>query len=226
MTLPGIIGEAEGTAGAMLIERVLQDVLRRGFYELKRDTSIVDDLFYKLRLATRNDIKEYLEEHDTTVYLNFPKETFKYPLLAIVNASDDESEGLDALGDHFGGAPYLGGETAGYYLGHGLNSRYNIFCLAGRDSNAVLWLYYLAKAVLMINRETLDSHGLYNVMMSGQDVSFKEDLLPEFSFARLLTVSCVNYFAVQVTQRVASKLIVNTFTQQSGSVELDPLVEE
>lgn len=226
MTAPEIIGEAEGTVGVMLLERVLQDVFRKGFYELKQDPSLVDEMFYKLRAATRADIKDYLSEHNVAVYLNFPKETFTYPLLAIVNSGDNESEGLDALGDHFGHAEYLGGQTANYYMGHGLNSSYSVYCLAGRDSNAVLWLYYLAKAVLLLNRDTLDSHGMHNMMLNGQDITFREDLLPEFSFARLLTVSCVNYFAVQVTERVASKLIVRTYTQQPGETEVNVLVEE
>ena len=225
MTAPEIISEASGTVGTMLIERVLQDVLRKGFYELKLDPSLVDELFYKLRDVTRADIKDYLSAHNTAVHLNFPKDTITFPMLAVLNAGDNESEGLDALGDHFGHAEYLGGQSANYFLGHGLNSQYHVYCLAGRDSNAVLWLYYLAKAILLLNRDTLDSHGIHNMMMSGQDISFREDLLPEFSFARLLTVSCVNYFAVQMTQRVASKLIVRTFTQQPGSTGTNSLDE-
>jgi len=199
--------------GAMLPERVLYEIMKAGWAALKLDPSLVDDLLYKLDEATRDDIKAYLTTHTVTVRQNFPKDDITFPIVVVTNGTDDENAGQDVLGDYMH-TDFDGGLSTGTLtLGHALDSTYNIYCLAGKDSNAVLWLYYLSRALMMINYPEFDKHGIHNALMSGRDVTLREDLFPEFTFARMLTLRCLNYFAVRVTERVANSLVVRVFTE-------------
>lgn len=201
----------EHQSGLMVPERVIQDLLKVGFVNLKTDLSIVDDLFFKYDKATRTDIKQFLTGNNFPVRLNFPKDDFVFPLLAVVNASDVEEPTLDMLGDYATTEFDTAGTTAYITLGHCLKSEYQIFCLAGKDSNAALWLYYLAKAILVLNFKTLNVHGMHNIIYSGRDITLREDLFPELTYSRMLSLSCDNYFTLQATEKVANKLVVQVF---------------
>lgn len=205
--------------GTMMPERVFQELLKIGFTTIKSDTSLIDDLFHKLDEDTRDDMKAFFAAHVVDVRLNFPVDSILFPMVTIVNQSDNEDVSSDVLGDFMGQEFDEGGSYTTEILGHALNSSYQVYCLAGKDSNAALWMYYLTKAVLMLNVQTLYVHGLHNIVYSGQDIRVREDLFPEKTYARLLTVQCFNWFSVRATQRVVSKLTVAAFTENAETGE-------
>ena len=198
------------SSGSMLLERVLQETLRFGFQAVSSDPTLVDDVLIKLSDAARADIKGYFDSREVAVHLNFPQDYIKYPMLAILNADDNEREDLDMLGDYMGSTEsFVSGTTRAQALGHALSSRDQVFCMAGRDSNATLGLYYLSTAILMLNRSTLHQQGAMNVRFGGNDIAFREDLMPEMTYARMLSVTCENYFLIGSTERVARHLCIN-----------------
>ena len=197
--------------GAMLPERVLEEVLEAGYAAIKEDQSLIDDLFHKLDKKSLDDIKGYYDTHSVAVRQNFPRDDIIFPIVTVVNGDDNENVDLDMLGDFMNSGFDAGFTQNEQILGHGVSSTFNIYCLAGKDSNAALWLYYLAKAIFMVNAKVLFAHGLHNVVMRGRDITLREDLFPEFTFARVLTLSCDNYFSIKATERVANKLTVALF---------------
>lgn len=200
--------------GAMLPERVLQDTLKVGFAKVKEDQTLIKELFYKMPERTLKDIMEFFAAHDVTVRQGLPiGEDPVFPIVAITNAADNEDQSADLMGSFMAEGLDISRLENSQILGHPLKSEYQVWCLGGKDSNAPLFLYYLAKAILTVNHLTLDAAGLHNVMFSGRDVTLREDIFPSTTFSRVLTVTCGNYFAVRVTERVGKALQVNTFTE-------------
>jgi hypothetical protein len=203
--------------GAVMPERVVQEVLKAGFLAIQNDLTLLDDLFYKLPQAALDSIKEYYGSHQVTVRQNFPRDDLTWPIVAVVSGGDNEDVQSDYLGGFEGADFELSMTGRSQVLGHALRSDLQVICMSGKDANAALWLYYLAKAILMIAALTLESQGLQNVTFTGRDIQLRDDLTPEMTYARVLGVSCVNYFAVRVTERVASAVDVAIFTQEPFS---------
>jgi hypothetical protein len=212
--------------GAVLPERVLQDVLKFGFDAIHKDQTLIDDLFYKLPKQVRDTIKQYYAEHIVTVRQNFPKDGITFPIVTVVNGADNEDTSLDYMGGFEGADFDLALVNRIQVIGHALRTDFQIFCLAGKDANAALWLYYIAKAILLINCKTLEAHGMQNVTFTGRDIQLREDLFPEFTYARIIGLSCVNYFGVRVTERVARSLEVTVFTQEPFSDTKEQMTED
>ena len=194
--------------GAMLPERVLQEVLKLGFDALKNDQTIFDDLLHKLDLDTRNDIKSFYSDNDVAVRLNFPRDALKFPIVAIVNQSEDDDPNLALLNNHMDIQYSYGSGNAVNYVGVGQKCNYQIYCLAGKDSNAVLWLTYIVKAILLVNINELHKHGLHNISFTGRDITLREDLFTEFTYGRIVGVTCDTFFGVRLTEKVANTIQV------------------
>jgi hypothetical protein len=205
-------------SGVMIPERVLQDLLKLGFANIKADTSLIDDLFYKYDSETLNAIKTYYTEHEIAVRVNFPRDEFTFPLIAIVNTADLENVNSDLLGDYLT-SEYSDASTVEIekIVGHSVKSEFSIYCLAGKDSNAALWLYYVVKAILTMNTTTFNAHGMHNIILNGRDITLRQDLFPEMTYARVLALTCDNYFSVKLTEKIAHSLVIQIFTQQPFS---------
>lgn len=199
--------------GAMLPERVLYEVMKVGFNAIQLDQGLIDDLLWKLDSAAREDIKTYFANHKVTVRQTFPKEGITFPIVVVSNGTEEEPPQSDLIGDFMHGDFDVALTQGTEVVGTANQSRYNIFLLGGNDSNLVMWMYYLAKAMCLVNRDTIARHGMHNVIFTGQDVNLREDLFPEFTYARVLTLSCLNYFSVLLTERVANSIEVNVFTE-------------
>lgn len=225
MTTEVIPSGSDLQGGPILVERVLYDIIKLGLEEVHADPSLTDDLFFQFDTNTRNDIHKFFEEHRVAVRQNFPQDELTLPMVAVVNGDDSEQAAFDLLGDDLleTFTPDIGETNT--LVGHAVQGTYRIFCIAEKDSNAALWLYYVIKALLILHRDQLQTHGLHNVVMSGADVTLREDLFPQRAFARVLTLSCIYFFSVPVTEKVATKLIMRIFTEDAVSgikTELEP----
>jgi hypothetical protein len=213
------IGDAlNSLSGAMLPERVLQDLLAVGFARVKKTPEILTDLFFKLPSDELSSLQSYFADHEFPVRLNFPQDAITFPLVTVVSNADSENVQADLLGDYLTSGYDAAAVEVQQVIGHAVHSDFQILCLTGKDSNAALWLYYVVKAILTLNIQTLNAQGLHNIVMQGRDVSLRQDLLPAMTFARMLTVTCDTYFSVRLTERVASSLVLSLFTEGPGSV--------
>jgi len=201
--------------GTMLPERVVQEVLKVGFSAIKNDTSIIQDLFHKLDNEALTDIEEYYKTHSVAVRTNFPKDDFTWPIVAVVSSSDNEDPSLDSMGEFYGESLSVARTELTQVLGHTCQSTLNIYCLSGNDSNAALWLYYIVKALLIAHRLTFISHGMINQVVSGQDIQLREEMFPEFTYARVVALSFTNNFTIRLSDRIAAKLEVMVFSEDT-----------
>jgi hypothetical protein len=203
---------ADYSHGTSLPERVLEELFKKCFPRIQADTDLLDDLFHRLDDAALKDIKDYYKSHNVTVRLNFPIDDLKFPIVAVLCNSDDENVSADMLGDFMTAEQEVSGTQRNEIVGHSLKSNFSIYCLAGKDSNAAMWLAYVVRALLALNSTFLAGNGLHNPVITTRDISLREDLFPEMTFARIVTLTCDNYFAVRRSERVASALTLSLFT--------------
>ena len=219
-------GDEETPLGSSLPERVLQELLAFGLAKIHADPSLCDDLFWKLDEAAKADIHGYFADHAIPVRLDFPIDDWTFPLVTIQVASDDENVAGDFLGDYMTTQPNTLGGSVDMMMGHALKSIYTVYCLAGKDSNAAMWLYYVVKAILVLNAESLMRQGLHNLTMSGRDISFQEQTLPEMTYARTLSLTCDNYFCVRKSERVATSLVQTLYVEDAVRGNIDVEADE
>lgn len=203
--------------GTIIPERIIQEVLRLGLSRIHDDPSLIDTLFSTLDDTARNDIRAFYATHNVPVRVNYPRDAITFPLVAIVSAGDNENQSYDVIGDFFTSEVDAARVEQINVIGYATRGDLNIMCLAGKDSNAPMWLYYVVKAILLLNRDTLVAHGLHNLTVAGRDVTFRDDLLPEFTYARSVTLSFDTHFSVTVSERVAKALTLSLFVEDIDS---------
>ena len=211
--------------GSSMPERVLQELLRMGLAKVHEDPELVNDLLFKLDSDARQDALAYFAGHAIPVRLDIPIDDFTFPLVAVEVTDDQEDVPNDLLGDFMTYRMEPGGTGMDEIIGHALKSTYTIYCLAGKDSNAAMWLYYVVKAILVLNLETLVKQGLSNITISGRGISFKEETLPEMVYGRVISLTCTNYFAVRRSERVATSLELSLFVSDNSGVNIDVTAE-
>ena len=215
------LSDGSSPSGCMLIERVLQQLLQAAFAALKADPSTIDDLFYKVSSAERVSIKNWLSKLDVVVRTGYPEVGFTKPLITIVTEAEDEQAPMDFLGDQMGQEGLSEDGTQAYYtVGHVERCQYNLMCFAGKDANVVLYLYHLVKAILLLNMPLLQNHGLIAPTVTGRDLSFRDDMLPEFVYCRVVSLSCHQVYGLYVTERLATSLVVQTLPITSVGVQV------
>ncbi len=213
--------DGSSPSGCMLIERVLQQLLTKAFEQLKADPSVVDDLFYKVAAPERASIKSWIAKQNVVVRTGYPEAGYQQPMISIVSESDEEAADQDFLGDMMGLEGEASDGSQGYYtLGYTERSTYNLMCFAGKDGNLVLWLHYLVKAILLLNKPLLIAHGLIDPTVSARDLSFREDMAPEFAFCRVVSVTCRQIFSLYLTEQLATTLVVQTLPMSAIRVSL------
>lgn len=209
--------------GCMLGERLLQDTLRQAFVALAANpTPVVNQLFYKLDADARADIVTYLKTVPVNVRLNYPDAGDPEGLIAIVSDADEEVADRDVMGNYLGDTIVdPGGTSFSYVIGTYVRSTYRIMVFAAKDSNAVLWLSYLIRAILMVNLEYLLSQGLDDPAITARDFSYREDLRADLPFCRITQFTCNQWFTVRLSEPMANVLRVQTLaTSNSADVNL------
>ena len=204
-------------SGSMLPEQVIQAVLDQGLKSLKNSPELIEDLFYKLNPQTLADIKTFLSITEIPVRLNFPTDNIVVPLVTILSSSDIEQQNLDVLGDYMAHTFDQEHYEDNRFVGHAEHSEFSIYCIAGKDSNEAMWLYYVVKALLRLNTLTFEAQGMHNLIMNGRDVALRSDLLPLFTFSRVVTLTCDHYFGIRITDKIARSLVIQLFATEPGS---------
>lgn len=191
-----------------LPELQIQTALKQGFAAVAANVDLLDDIFANYPADMLSEVKRYLTEHKVEVVLNWPKEGQTLPTIAIVNAGDSEAADKDVLGDFF--EELTVGETdsnISEYRGIALNGTYQMLVLS-QDPRLSMYLAYLTLTMLILNAQTFQEGGLHNVVLSAADLRFEEQLLPEWSNSRMVTLTCLHYHAVPVTERLLTQLVV------------------
>lgn len=203
----------------VLPELQIQAALKQGFTAIGSDLDLLNDIFHNYPDDMLAEVKRYLTEHKVEVVLNWPREGMTSPTIAIVNAGDSEAADKDVLGDFF--EELTVAETDAditEYRGIALNGNYQMLVLS-QDPRLSMYLSYLVTTMLVLNAPTFQEAGMHNVVLSSADLRFEEALLPEWSNSRMVTLTCLHYHAVPVTERLLTELVVNVGVAVSTTIE-------
>lgn len=203
----------------VLPELQLESVLKRGFAAIAAQSDLLDDIFYNYPPEMLAEVKTYLKRHDLVkgIVLNWPREGFTMPTIAIVNAGDSEDAQHDTLGDVLEELT-VGNNDASIteYRGIAKNGTYQILCLS-QDPRLSMYIAYLVETILILNSPALQETGMHNMMLNSADLRFEEQLLPEWANSRMVTVTCLHYHAVPVTERLLNNLCVLVTVETSNN---------
>lgn len=193
----------------VLPELQIQTALQQGFTSVANDIDLLDDVFHNYPEEMLAEVKQYLREHKVEVVLNWPRESMQQPTVAIVNAGDSEAADKDVLGDVFWELEVE--ETDANiteYRGIAKNGTYQMLVLSP-DPRLSMYLSYLVTTILILNASLFQEAGMHNVLISEADLRFEEQLLPDWSNSRMVTLTCLHYHAVPVTERLLTALCLN-----------------
>ena len=196
----------------VLPELQIEKVLVNGFAKVYQKVDMLDELFSHYPKEMREEAKKYLKEHNISVALNWPREGFTLPVVAIVNAGDQEAPDKDVLAD-FLEQEYLHAADLELKELHGVAKQgtYTLYCQSS-DPRLTLYISLLAETLLILNTMELQRAGMHNILLTSGDLQFNESLLPEWVNARVVSLSCLHYHAVQVSEELLSTLVVDVET--------------
>ncbi|MDQ3171502.1 MAG: hypothetical protein M3Q55_15315 [Acidobacteriota bacterium] len=137
--------------------------------------------------AAASDFLTHFRRRPPTVVLNYPRSSAEAPIYAVVMSEESESD--NAIGDFVGES--LEGEDgpAAEYSGAHWEGSFTVFVFA-EHPDVTMYLYQLAKAIMLGAKPVMERAGLVDLHFSGGDLSPDEAYVPENLFARALRVSC------------------------------------
>lgn len=194
-----------------LPEFQLEQVLVSGLEALKTQPTLFDELFALYPASLVAEVKTFFTKDSRVipVKLNWPRTGASTPSFNIVNAGDTEEADKDTLDSFMEETDNLDtDDTSVAYYGNAKRGTYQILCLAP-DPREALYMSLVAESLFIINRESLLGGGLHEMTISSSDLRFEEQLLPEFTNSRLVTLTCLHYHAVPRTTNLLTSLVVN-----------------
>lgn len=98
----------------------------------------------------------------------------------------------------------------GSFLSKGVyyDANYNLHVLTAKQDQ-VIFLYAVVKALLLSQREFLESQGLINLQIGGSDFAPRSEFLPDEVFQRVMTIKFVSPFTFLQEQETFSQIQVN-----------------
>lgn len=191
----------------VLPELQIKTVLENGFRAIANDLDLLDDIFANYPADMRAEVKTYLKEHKVAVALNWPREGATLPMVGIVNAGDQEAAGNDVLGDFLENVADTNDGNLTEYQGLAMNGTYQMPVLS-QDPRLTMYLSYIITTLFVLNSGQMQAAGMHNITISQSDLRFDEQVLPEWENSRMVTVTCLHYHAVPVTERLLTNLVV------------------
>ena len=183
----------------VLAQPALQAVLQEGIKEIKADTSVLDHIF-RFYLCPPMDcdygqsyidkIKVWFTKSKIPVFQAWSIDPQRVPMLSVRLASESEDESKAAIGDYFGQDDMgdVGVNVFNVSLDLGIHGR--------KDSDEVLWLYYITSYILFKKKAKLIELGLQLTSHTATDLARSQDKLPDNIFTRWirLTATVQNYW--------------------------------
>ena len=185
--------------GWVLTQPALQAVLQQGIKDIKADINILDEIFISYNCtpldcdygqAYIDKIKTWFTNNKIPVFQAWSIDPQRVPMLSVRLNNESEDESKAAIGDHFGfdDSGAVGVNVFNVTLDIGVHGR--------KQSDEVLWLYYITSYILFKNKSRLISLGLQITSHSATDLNRSQDKLPDNIFTRWikLTTTVQNYW--------------------------------
>ena len=173
-----------------MIHRQLKLVIDNGLFNIKSDTSILDEFFYNFDILpdelTR--IKTFFSNTTIEAIIGYPKKDSAFPIVAIALAGDTESEKVLGMKmdqitdpeDEFFGSDFKGAIW---------DYNYNVI-IAALHPDICAYLYEIIKLIFIININYFINLGYFNITVSGAELIPDTRYLPEHIFIRQLIFNC------------------------------------
>jgi hypothetical protein len=193
----------------VLPEIQIQTALKQGFAAVDADVALLDDIFANYPADMRTEVKKYLTDTTVEVLLNWPPAEVTLPVVAIVNAGDTEAPDRDVLGDVFEELEVANTDPdVTEYRGIAKNATYRMLVLTQKPRFSV-YLSYLVTTMLVLNAPAFQEAGMHNVLLSEADLRFEAQVPAEWINSRVVTLTCLHYHTVAVTERLLTALRVS-----------------
>lgn len=207
-----------GAAGHLFIEDVFRKYITSAFVSLSETASnplndFVDMLFSRYGETTAKQVREYFTiTTNINVVVNYPREDFHTPFVAIINAGEQSPDGY--MGD-YGGYQVLGSDQVTLFGGDtrpratkvrkilSVPEKRTIQIMIGADeTNAVAYIYTVIKALLIRDKIDFDKYaGVREMTISGADLQYRQEFLPQFAYMKTLTLSFATNFDVPLVEQ-------------------------
>jgi len=192
---------APGRYSVVMPERVLISLLRtevdrlaapenvrllRGFFSHFFDPMVGE--------AERESYVTSFQRSPPSTKLGYARSSSDFPCYAVVLESDKQSD--DALADYLGETtPHEPDAVAKEYVGSMFEQTIGIYVFA-EHPDVCLYMYQLAKAILIGSLHTLTEYGILDPRYDGSDLNPQETYLPETMFTRRLGVTLKSLMSV------------------------------
>ncbi|RYF12722.1 MAG: hypothetical protein EOO40_00540 [Deltaproteobacteria bacterium] len=181
-----------------VIQRFIHQILTQMLNAMRTDPTLYKDLFsttWGLSDAEVAGIVAYFAQHPIKVAHGFSNAEVQPPLMSITLQAESQSDFM--LGDLAGintVAPpgWKGGGMAqygAYEEGAIWEYSYRVLCIS-ENLDVTSYMYEMAKAALILGRNTLIKHGVLLPTYTGMDLAPDPRYIPENLFARVLGVRC------------------------------------
>lgn len=184
--------------GHVMPEIVIRSVIEQGITNLRTDDAAFNEIFstyQKPGIAAIygqkqiNEIRDWFQKVKIPVYLAWVLTPDRIPAFSIHLAGENEDESKASIDDYFGGED-------GYSMG--AERKVNVFSVmidigihAPRDSDQVLWLYYILNYILFKQKMEMVSLGLQLQTYSASDYNRDSKYVADNIWSRWVRFRCV-----------------------------------
>ena len=177
----------------VLAQPALQRVIQEGIQDIKSDITVLDEVFeyYTCPEMTTlygqsyiDNIKIWFDETVIPVVQSWPLNPQRLPAISIHLATEQEDEGKAAIGDHYGigDEGNIGVAVFTVMLDIGIHS--------SKNSDEVIWLYYIISYILFNKKRLAEKLGLQNQTFNASDYSKLNQYSPDNVWQRWIRFRC------------------------------------
>lgn len=171
--------------GFRQLEWLLRERLRVGLQRFRDQPDLVDQLFADLSANSRTSLKAWLQEHDVSIILGFPRAIEDVPCWTI--AMTGESPLRTPIGERF--AHTWSTAAEGDEFGDVVRKNYAIYTLTQHPDLTVI-LSTILQQILKSMRQSLDLDGFHQMIVAQQDaLDLRVDFLPNYLYVRTTAIS-------------------------------------
>ncbi len=177
----------------VMAEIVVQRVLQLGIKNLKANPAAFNEIFAMYMDPEMNDdygqdyidkIRDWFINTKMPVLQGWSLNRDRLPCFAVTLSSDQEDETKAAIGDHFGDEP-------DNTVGVGVSSVIvDIDILASKQSDYVIWLYYIMSYILFKEKRTAERLGCQLHTFGASDFMLDPQYKDELVYRRRVRFKC------------------------------------
>ena len=176
--------------GIRQLEFVLRARIRAGLDSIRRNPLLVDQIFPDLGFNSRQEIKEFLAEHEVFCLLSWPRDAQQIPSWSI--SMMDESIVTTPIGELIEQSALIAGQIEPEEIrGDYIRKTYQIYTFANQP-DLTLVLSAILQVILKNMRQDLEFSGFHAMTVGTADaLDFKSEFLPIYLYPRVTTITVI-----------------------------------